>query len=135
MKTYSGPFVADLLNGMTSAVWSHEFVVDGTAFYVRGSPSRMEAFLLVISIPATETWVNAFITRFPSKRDLSAEDLHGAVRTMVEANVVRRRLGPVAASRTRFSTAPSPKAPPAAIILCHEGIGSQALFRKMRRAT
>ena len=131
----TGPFVSDLLNGLTSAVWSHEFVVDGTAFYIRGLLSGMEAFLLVTPIPATETWVNAFITQFPSERALSAKDLDGAVRTTVKTNVVRRRLGPVAAYKTCSSTAASPKTPPAAIILRHEGIGPQALFRKMRQAT
>ena len=49
------PFVLHLLNGITSDVWSHEIVVDGTAFYVRGSLTCMEAFLLVSRIPSTHT--------------------------------------------------------------------------------
>ena len=56
---------------MTFAVWSHEFVADGTAFYVRGPLSGMEAFLLVTPIPAMETWGNAVVTHFPCELALS----------------------------------------------------------------
>ena len=55
IKSYNGAFVSDLLSGMTCASWSHEFVVDGTAFYVPGSLTRMHTFLLVMAIPPTES--------------------------------------------------------------------------------
>ena len=61
--------------------------------------------------------MNACATHPPSKRALSAKDLNGAVRTKVKANIVRRRLAPLAASKTGPSTAPAPKAPPVAIVL------------------
>ena len=113
-------------------------MVDGTAFYVRGSLTRMDAFLLFTAIRVTNTGVNAFIIHFHSHRALSAKNLDGAVRMRVKANIVRRRLALVAASKTRPSTVPAAKAPPAplaAIVLPHERRGSQALFWKMRRTT
>ena len=73
-KSYTGPFVSNLLKGMIFALSSHWFVLDGTAFYVRGSLSHMEAFLLVGPIRATQTLVNAFIIHFPSEEALSAKD-------------------------------------------------------------
>ena len=130
MKTYTGPFVSCLLNGMTCVVWSHKSVVDGMAFYVRGSLSRMEAFLLVTPIPRHGDLCECFLTHFPLERALSAKDLDGSVRTTVKANVFHRRFGPIATSRTCLCTAASPKAPPAAVVVRHEGIGSQALFQE-----
>ena len=58
-----------------AAVWSREFVVDGSAFYVHGSASWFEAFLFFTPVSATETWVQTFITHFPSKPGLAAKDL------------------------------------------------------------
>ena len=91
----------------TQTVWSHEFVVDGRAYYVRGPVTRYEAFLLVTPIPATATWVNAFITHFPSKHTLGAEELDTAPRTQVKVNIVRRHLPPVSNAQPPPTQSPS----------------------------
>ena len=115
---------------MTHTVLYHQSVLDGMALYVGGFLRRMEAVLLVTPIATSETWVNAFISHFPSEQVLSATDLEGAVGTTVKGNIFRRRLALVAASRMRFSTVPAPKASLAPIVLRHWEIGSKALYQK-----
>ena len=57
-------FLTSTLRNMSAAaVGSHEFVVDGFAFYVRGCVTSFEAFLLITFVPATEPWVNAIMAQ------------------------------------------------------------------------
>ena len=134
LSNFTRCLTSTLHNMSTAAVWSHKLVVDGCAFYVCGLVSQHEAFLCSTPVPATETWVHAFIIHFPSDPDVPAKELDATPRTKVKVNIVRCCLPPAA----------KPKPPPIkspsgggveAVALRHKAIGSQTLFRKMRHVS
>ena len=91
-----------------------------------------EAFLLVTLIPATATWVNAFITHFLSKPALGAEELDTAPRTQVKVNIVRRGFPLVSNAQPPPTQLPSDGGAPV-VAMRHEALSSRGLFRKIRK--